>query len=134
MAPMTRRLCERRSNDGNDSVAAAFKPSAGAGTQPTGIHVTRLMHYYNPHLPLTPASLPFPFTGNAIVSQRLSLQRLRGDMTDVGDIRGDTWTRTPFTVAMTPADLLHLSRFRGGQPYLTISWLPDTGTTHHDCL
>ena len=67
-------------NDRNwNSVAAAFKPSAGAGTQPTGIHVTRIMHYYNPPLPLTPAWIPFPSTGNAIVIiERLSVERLRG--------------------------------------------------------
>jgi hypothetical protein len=115
-----------------NSVAAAFKPSAGAGTQPTGIHVTRLMHYYNPHLPLTPASLPFPSTGNAIViSSAYPSSGYEGDMTDVGDSQGDTWTRTPFTVANDDPQIYYTCLgSEAGSRDLTISWLPDTGTTH----
>ena len=115
-----------------NSVAAAFKPSAGAGTQPTGIHITRLMHYYNPHLPLTPASLPFPSTGNAIViSSAYPSSGYEGDMTDVGDSQGDTWTRTPFTVANDDPQIYYTCLgSEAGSRDLTISWLPDTGTTH----
>jgi hypothetical protein len=115
-----------------NSVAAAFKPSAGAGTQPTGIHVTRVMHYYNPPLPLTPALLPFPSTGNAIViSSAYPSSGYEGDMTDVGDSQGDTWTRTPFTIANDDPQIYYtcLGSETGGRD-LTISWLPDTGTTH----
>jgi hypothetical protein len=68
-----------------NSVAAAFKPSAGAGTQPTGIHITRVMHYYNPPLPLTPAWIAFPSTGSAIViTSAYPSSGYEGDMTDVG--------------------------------------------------
>ena len=59
-----------------------------------------MMHYYNPPLPLTPAWIPFPSTGNAIViSSAYPSSGYEGDMTDVGDNQGDTWTRTPFTIA-----------------------------------
>ena len=115
-----------------NSVAAAFKPSAGAGTQPTGIHVTRMMHYYNPPLPLTPAWIPFPSTGNAIViSSAYPSSGYEGDMTDVGDNQGDTWTRTPFTIANRDPQIYYtcLGSAAGARD-LTISWLPDTGTTH----
>jgi hypothetical protein len=115
-----------------NSVAAAFKPSAGAGTQPTGIHVTRIMHYYNPSLPLTPAWIPFPSNGNAIViSSAYPSSDYEGDMTDVGDNQGDTWTRTPFTIANDDPQIYYtcLGSEAGGRD-LTIDWLPDTGTTH----
>jgi hypothetical protein len=115
-----------------NSVAAAFKASAGAGTQPTGIHVTRVMHYYNPPLPLTPAWIAFPSTGNAIViSSAYPSSGYEGDMTDVTDNQGDTWTRTPFTVANDDPQIYYTCFGSGaGGRDLTIDWLPDTGTTH----
>jgi hypothetical protein len=115
-----------------NSVAAAFKPTVGAGTQPTGIHITRVMHYYNPALPLTPAWLPFPSTGNAIViSSAYPSSAYAGDMTDVADNQGDTWTRTPFSIPDGDPQIYY-SCFgsQGSSRDLTINWLPDTGTTH----
>jgi len=88
--------------------------------------------YYNPPLPLTPALLPFPSTGNAIViSSAYPSSGYEGDMTDVGDSQGDTWTRTPFTIANDDPQIYYtcLGSETGGRD-LTISWLPDTGTTH----
>jgi hypothetical protein len=115
-----------------NSAAAAFKPSAGAGTQPTGIHITRVMHYYNPPLPLTPAWIPFPSSGNAIViSSAYPSSGYEGDMTDVGDNQGDTWTRTPFTVANDDPQIYYTCLgSEGSSRDLAIDWLPDTGTTH----
>ncbi|MGD0366505.1 MAG: hypothetical protein ABSA94_03545 [Acidobacteriaceae bacterium] len=115
-----------------NSAAAAFKPSAGAGTQPTGIHITRVMHYYNPPLPLTPAWIPFPSSGNAIViSSAYPSSGYEGDMTDVGDNQGDTWTRTPFTVANDDPQIYYTCLgSEASSRDLTIDWLPDTGTTH----
>ena len=115
-----------------NSVAAAFKASAGAGTQPTGIHVTRIMHYYNPPLPLTPAWIPFPSSGNAIViSSAYPSSGYEGDMTDVGDNQGDTWTRTPFTIADDDPQVYYTCfGSEESSRDLTIDWLPDTGTTH----
>jgi len=115
-----------------NSVAAAFKAAAGAGTQPGGIHITRIMHFYNQPLPLTPAWIPFPSTGNAIViSSAYPSVGYEGDMTNVADNQGDTWTRTPFTI---PDDdpQIYYSCFGSGASNrdLTIDWTPDTGTTH----
>jgi hypothetical protein len=115
-----------------NSVAAAFKPSAGAGTQPTGIHVTRILHYYNPPLPQTPAWIPFPTTGNAIVmSSAYPSSGYEGDMTDVGDSQGDTWTRIPFSIANDDPQIYYTCLgSQAGNRDLSIDWLPDTGTTH----
>ncbi len=115
-----------------NSVAAAFKASAGAGTQPTGIHITRVMHYYNPALPLTPAWIAFPSSGNAVViSSAYPSSSLEGDMTDVADNQGDTWTRTPFTIADSDPQIYYTCLgSEAGSRDLTIHWLPDTGTTH----
>ena len=115
-----------------NSIAAAFMPSLGAGTQPTGIHITRVMHYYNPALPLTPAWIAFPFTGNAIViSSAYPSGAFGGDMTDVADNQGDTWTRTPFSIPDGDPQIYY-SCFGSAASSrdLTIDWLPDTGTTH----
>jgi hypothetical protein len=90
------------------------------------------MHYYNPSLPLTPAWIPFPSTGNAIViSSAYPSSSYEGDMTDVGDSQGDRWTRTPFTIANDDPQIYYtcLGSEEGSRD-LTLDWLPDTGTTH----
>jgi hypothetical protein len=52
-------------------------------------------------------------------------------MTDVGDSQGDTWTRTPFTIANDDPQIYYTCLgSETGSRDLTISWLPDTGTTH----
>ena len=115
-----------------NSVAAAFKSALSAGTQPTGIHVTRIMHYYNPALPLTPAWIAFPSTGNAVViSSAYASSEYEGAMTDVGDNSGDTWTRIPFSIPNGDPQIYYscFGAEAGGRD-LTINWLPDTGTTH----
>ena len=115
-----------------NSVAAAFKASSGAGTQPTGIHVTRVMHYYNPPLPVTPAYLPFPVTGNAVaITSAYPSGSYAGNMTDVADTQGDAWTRTPYTSYAYDPQIYYacLGAQTAGRD-LTIDWLPDTGTTH----
>jgi hypothetical protein len=115
-----------------NSVAATFEPSVGAGTQPTGIHVTRILHYYNPSLPLTPAWIAFPSTGNAVViSSAYPSSDYEGDMTDVADNQGDTWTRTPFSIPDGDPQIYYscFGSQAGGRD-LTIDWLPDVGTTH----
>ena len=48
-----------------NSVAAAFIPSLGAGTQPTGVHITRILHFVG--VLVNPVTVPFPSSGNAIV-------------------------------------------------------------------
>lgn len=115
-----------------NSVAAAFKPAAGAGTQPSGIHVTRVLHYYNPPLPLTPSWLPFPSSGNALViTSAYPSAGYEGDMTDVADNQGDPWTRTPFTIANDDPQIYYTCLgAQASSRDLTIDWLPDTGTTH----
>ncbi len=115
-----------------NSVAAAFKASSGAGTQPSGIHVTRVMHYYNPPLPLTPAWIAFPSTGNAVaIISAYPSGQFGGNMTDVADTQGDTWTRTPYTSYAADPQLYYTCLgAQSGSRDLTIDWLPDTGTTH----
>jgi hypothetical protein len=120
-------------NDRNwNSVAAAFMPSIGSGTQPTGIHITRVMHYYNPSLPLTPSWIAFPSTGNALViSSAYPSSGYEGDMTDVADNQGDTWTRTPFSIPDGDPQIYYTCLGpEASSRDLTINWLPDTGTTH----
>ncbi len=120
-------------NDRNwNSVAAAFIASSGAGTQPTGIHVTRVMHYYNPGLPLTPAWIAYPSTGNAVViTSAYPSGQFGGNMTDVADTQGDTWTRTPYTSYAADPQLYYTCLgAQASSRDLTIDWLPDTGTTH----
>lgn len=115
-----------------NSVAAAFKASSGAGTQPSGIHVTRVMHFYNNPLPLNPATIPFPSTGNAIViTSAYPSSSYEGDMANLTDNQGDTWTRTPFKIADDDPQVYYtcFGAVAGGRD-LTIDFKPDTGITH----
>ena len=49
-----------------NALAVALKPQSGAGVRPTGLNVTRIVHYFHPgHT--GPVSTPFPTNGNAIV-------------------------------------------------------------------
>ena len=112
-----------------NSVAAAFKPSAGAGTQPTGIHVTRVLHYVG--ILTNPVTVPFPSSGNAIVISTSNPSVGGWDMSNLTDNAGHTWTRTPFT--NPPLDPQIFSTCLGtgtGSQNLVISWTPSSINNH----
>jgi Bacterial Ig-like domain (group 3)/Bacterial Ig-like domain (group 2)/MBG domain len=103
-----------------NSVAAAFKASAGAGTQPTGIHITRILHFVGEEV--NPVSVPFPSSGNAVVVST-SNDAAEWDMTSIGDNEGHTYTRVPSSNAGTDPQIYStcLGTGTGGQN-LVISW------------
>ena len=111
-----------------NSVAAAFKASSGAGTQPTGIHVTRILHFVGE---LTnPVSVPFPSSGNAIVVST-SNDSAEWPMSDIGDNEGHAYTRVPYSNAQTDPEIFStcLGSGTGGQN-LVISWTPGSINNH----
>jgi hypothetical protein len=112
-----------------NSVAAAFKPSAGSGTQPTGIHVTRVLHYVGPVV--NPVTLPFPSSGNAIVITTSNPSEGGWAMTNLTDNAGHTWTRTPFKNAALDPQIFStcLGTGSGGQN-LVLSWTPGSLNNH----
>jgi hypothetical protein len=111
-----------------NSVAAAFKPSSGAGTQPTGVHVTRILHFVGEVT--NPVSVPFPSSGNAIVVST-SNDSADWNMSSIGDNEGHTYTRVPYTNAETDPQIYStcLGTGTGGQN-LVISWSPSSINNH----
>jgi Bacterial Ig-like domain (group 3)/Bacterial Ig-like domain (group 2)/MBG domain len=103
-----------------NSVAAAFKASSGAGTQPTGIHVTRILHFVGENT--NPVTVPFPSSGNAVVVST-SNDAAEWDMTSIADNEGHAYTRVPSTNAQTDPQIYStcLGTGTGGQN-LVISW------------
>ncbi len=112
-----------------NSVAAAFKPSAGAGTQPTGIHITRVLHYVG--ILTNPVTVLFPSSGNAIVISTSNPSVGGWDMSNLTDNAGHTWTRTPFTNPPLDPQIFStcLGTGTGGQN-LVISWTPSSINNH----
>ncbi len=112
-----------------NSVAAAFIPSVGAGTQPAGVHVTRILHYVG--INEKTVSVPFPSSGNAIVISTSNPSVGGWDMANLTDNAGDTYTRTPFTDGATDPQIFStcLGTGTGGQN-LVISWTPSTINNH----
>jgi hypothetical protein len=111
-----------------NSVAAAFKAASGAGTQPTGIHVTRILHYLN--ATGSRVQVPFPSTGNAIVLST-SNPSDGWNMANLTDNLGDTYTRIPFPNSSTDPQIYYtcLGSVTGARD-LTISWDPASLSTH----
>ncbi len=111
-----------------NSVAAAFKASAGAGTQPTGIHVTRIMHFVG--VLVNPVMVPFPSSGNAIVVST-SNPSAGWNMSNIKDNAGHVYTRVPFTNADLDPQIFStcLGTGSGGQN-LVLSWTPDSINNH----
>jgi hypothetical protein len=103
-----------------NSVAAAFKASAGAGTQPTGIHITRILHFVGEQT--NPVRVPFPSSGNAVVVTT-SNDSAEWDMTSIADNESHTYTRVPSSNADTDPQIYStcLGTGTGGQN-LVISW------------
>ena len=112
-----------------NSVAAAFIASSGAGTQPTGIHVTRILHYLSALV--NPVTVPFPSTGNAIVLSSSNPSSGGWDMANLADSNGDTYTRTKYTNAATDPQQYStcLGAGSGGQD-LTITWTAPSENVH----
>ena len=111
-----------------NSVAAAFVASPGAGTQPTGIHVTRILHFVGE---LTnPVSVPFPSSGNAIVVST-SNDSNEWPMSDIHDNEGNPYTRVVSTNPATDPEIFStcLGTATGGQN-LVISWSPGNVNNH----
>jgi len=112
-----------------NSVAAAFKPSVGSGTQPTGIHVTRILHFVG--VIVNPVRVPFPSSGNAIVVSTSNPSSGGWDMSDITDNLGHTYTRTPFTNAGTDPQIFSTCLGAGtGSQNLVISWTPSSINNH----
>ena len=112
-----------------NSVAAAFKASAGAGTQPTGIHVTRILHFVG--VIVNPVRVPFPSSGNAIVVSTSNPSSGGWDMANLTDNLGHTYTRTPFTNAGTDPQIFSTCLGTGtGSQNLVISWTPSSVNNH----
>ena len=113
-----------------NAVAAAFLASPGAGTQPTGIHITRIMHFLNPLV--NPVWTPFPSTGNAIVITTSNPSAGNGmDMANLADNLGAPLARTPFVNADTDPQIYStcFGSGTGGRDF-AIDWTPDTDNTH----
>ena len=112
-----------------NSVAAAFVPTVGAGTQPTGIHVTRILHYVG--INEKSVSVPFPSSGNAIVISTSNPSVGGWDMTNLTDNAGHTYTRTPFANGDTDPQIFStcLGTTTGGQN-LVITWTPSSINNH----
>ncbi|MFP5228899.1 MAG: Ig-like domain-containing protein, partial [Acidobacteriota bacterium] len=112
-----------------NSVAAAFVPSTGAGTQPSGIHVTRILHFVGE---LTnPVSVPFPSSGNAIVVSTPNPSEGGWEMSGLADNEGHTWTRTPFTnPGLDPQIFFTCLGTRTGGQNLVLSWTPSSINNH----
>jgi len=111
-----------------NSVAAAFKASAGAGTQPTGIHITRILHFVGTNA--NPVTVPFPSSGNAVVVTT-SNDSSEWPMSSIGDNEGHTYTRVPSSDADTDPQIYStcLGTGTGGQN-LVISWKPGSINNH----
>lgn len=112
-----------------NSVAAGFIPSVGAGTQPSGIHVTRILHFVGE---LTnPVSVPFPSSGNAIVISTSNPSVGGWNMSNLADNAGHTYTRTPFSNPGLDPQIFStcLGTGTGGQN-LVISWTPSSINNH----
>ena len=73
-------------------VSQAFKPSSGAGTQPSGIHVVTDQHFINWEVL---GWNPLPSNGNAVVFSTSNPSSGWG-MTNLADNYGTTYTRTAF--------------------------------------
>ena len=112
-----------------NSVAAAFIPSPGAGTQPTGIHVTRILHYVG--INEKTVSVPFPSSGNAIVISTSNPSEGGWNMGTVTDNAGHTYTRTPFSNPPLDPQIFStcLGTGAGGQN-LVISWAGSSINNH----
>jgi hypothetical protein len=117
-------------NDRNwNSVAAAFIPSVGAGTQPTGIHVTRVLHFVG--VLVNPVTVPFPSSGNAIVVTTSNPSVGGWDMANLTDNLGHTYTRTPFSNGDTDPQIFSTCLGTGtGSQNLVISWTPSSLNNH----
>jgi len=111
-----------------NSVAAAFKASSGAGTQPTGIHVVRILHFVGEQV--NPVKVPFPSSGNAIVIST-SNPTEGWNMAGLTDNAGHTYTRVPSTNAQLDPQIYStcLGTGTGGQN-LVISW-PESQINNH---
>ena len=111
-----------------NSVAAAFKASAGAGTQPTGIHVTRILHFVGEQV--NPVTVPFPSSGNAIVISTSNPTDV-WNMAGLTDNAGHTYTRVSSTNATLDPQIFStcLGTGTGGQN-LVISW-PESQINNH---
>jgi hypothetical protein len=104
-----------------NSVAAAFIPSAGAGTQPTGIHVTRILHFVG--VLVNPVVVPFPSSGNAIVVSTSTPSVGGWDLANLTDNLGHTYTRTPFSKGDTDPQIYSTCLGAGaGSQNLVLSW------------
>jgi hypothetical protein len=111
-----------------NSVAAAFKASA-AGTQPTGIHVTRILHFVG--VIVNPVRVPFPSSGNAIVVSTSNPSSGGWDMANLTDNLGHTYARTPYTNAGTDPQIFSTCLGTGtGSQNLVISWTPSSVNNH----
>jgi hypothetical protein len=112
-----------------NSVAAAFISSSGAGTQPTGIHVTRILHYVG--VVEKTVSVPFPSSGNAIVISTSNPSVGGWDMANLTDNAGHTYTRTPFSNGDTDPQIFSTCLGTGsGSQNLVISWTGSTINNH----
>jgi len=112
-----------------NSVAAAFIPSPGAGTQPTGIHVTRILHYVG--IVENSVSVPFPSSGNAIVISTSNPSDGSWAMMNLTDSAGHTYTRTPFAKVDTDPQIFSTCLCSGtGSQDLVISWIPSALNNH----
>jgi hypothetical protein len=111
-----------------NSVAAAFKPSSGAGTQPTGIHVVRVMHFVG--LDSGTVTVPFPSSGNAIVISTSNPSN-GWQLKNLGDNAGHAYTRVPYSNGDLDPQIFStcLGTGAGGQN-LVISWNPDQINNH----
>jgi hypothetical protein len=117
-------------NDRNwNSVAAAFIPSVGAGTQPAGIHVTRVLHFVG--VLVNPVTVPFPSSGNAIVVTTSNPSVGGWDMANLTDNLGHTYTRTPFSNGDTDPQIFSTCLGTGtGSENLVITWTPSSLNNH----
>ncbi len=112
-----------------NSVAGAFFASSGAGTQPTGIHVTRILHYMNA-LNGT-VTVPFPSTGNAIVLSTSNPSSGGWGISNLSDSAGHTYTRTHYSDAtVDPQQYFTCLGTGSGGQNLAITWTPSSENTH----
>ena len=112
-----------------NSVAAAFKPSAGAGTQPTGVHVTRILHFVGELV--NPVTVPFPSGGNAIVITT-SNPVIGWDMANLTDNSGDTYNLVPIKDTLTDPQIFSTCFGPGNaNENLVISWSGSAINNHN---
>jgi hypothetical protein len=106
-----------------------IQTSAGAGTQPVGIHVTRILHFVSEVT--NPVTVPFPSSGNAIVIASSNPSVGGWAISSLADSQGNTWTRTPFSNPATDPQIFSTCLGSGaGSQNLVISWTPASLNNH----